>query len=236
MNRFIFIFLTVFISFFISNAFSFATESSDKISLSVKDQSMRTLTEKIKEQTGYDIFIPEIFYDMKVSGEFKDVTLNELLARVLKGISHSTVTNEEESWIIVQVFSNSPDTYTESNGNIDSESPEKYYAELIRTGKENEARFQEFAQDPNSIDPLSGLSFKELWERADLGEASVQIMLNDPQSIDPFSGKEISLLRESYEENKSESLLPASDPSFIDPSTGRTIQELLEISLGGKID
>jgi len=206
--------------------------SSVKISLSIEDGSIEDLTKDVFEKTGYTLLFPEHFHSMKVRGNFSNVTLDQLLARVLKGVNHSLVINEEESFIIVHLFGRQPDQ-GEDEGVVvsaDPSSPERYFAELVAIAKKNEEEFQKFRNNPNSIDPSSGLSFGELWKSAASGESEISKFINSENSIDPTSGVALDVVKENAKRNNDELDAFLADPSSIDPVSGRNIQELRQIA------
>ena len=223
------------ISFIIctSNHNSYAFDlSTSSISLSIKNESLKVVTENVFDQTGYTLVFPENFYSMKVSGNFNKVTLEQLIARVLKGMNHSLIINEEETLVIVSLFDSSHirDKKYDAIGQGDLNSPEHKYDELVRIGKRNEEEFQNFKNDPNSIDPISGLSFREVWERAASGEAAIKNFVNSYGSIDPFSGAIMGQVREIAKANSNKLEAFLSNPDSIDPSSGKAIQEVRRIA------
>lgn len=205
-----------------------------KLTLSSGNETIKGLSKNVFDQTGYTLIFPDNFYSMKISGDFSNVTLNAILSSVLKGISYSLEINEAESLIFVKLFDNS--SKTEITGGEGSRLSNVYYAELVRIAEENEKKYQAFRNNPDSIDPVSGLSFKEIKKRVDSAESKTQEFVNNDSSIDPFSGKTMGNARKILAKNsdRAEDLLAS--PDFKHPVTGENIQELRNKALKQQLE
>jgi len=211
-----------------------ATESkASSVSLSLDDESLQVMTEQILEQTGYTVLFPDNFYSMKVNGEFKDISIDELLTKVMKGVNHSVVFNKDEALIIVHVFGYSMDIdhVLGKIGPVSPKSPENYYDELVRIAQKNEKEFQAYLENPLSLDPRSGLSFGEVRKRAEANEFAVQKFTEDNSNIDPSNGHSIGQVKENLKINEAQLQAYISSAESVDPVTGRSVRELREIAL-----
>lgn len=231
-------FLVVLATVFLYTLTCLALETKTlSVSLSLNNESLQVMTETILEQTGYTLLFPDNFHSMKVSGEFKDISIDELLSRVLKGINHSIVFVEDDHLLIVKLFG-APKDIEEAvvtKGKSGSTSPEEYYDELLRIGKNNEKDYQDYMNNPSSIDPRTGLTLGELKEKAKADEMAIEKIFNDDNSIDPSSGLAMGQLRDISEANEAELQAYMSNPQSIDPMTGRSMQELRKIGLKNQL-
>lgn len=228
--KFLIIFVTVFLYTFSCLAMD---PKKSGVSLSLNNESVREMTESIFEQTGYTVLFPDNFYSMKVSGEFKDISIEELLTRVMKGVSHSVLFKKDEALIIVQVFGGLMDIDQDS-GKIGAASPksrDNYYDELVTIAEKNEKEFQAYIENPLSLDPRSGLSFGEIKQRAAINEQALQGFTQENRNIDPSTGYSIGQVKENLKINEDQLQAYISSAESVDPGTGRSVRELREIAL-----
>lgn len=92
-NGYIF-FLYIFLSYFFLNQFYIgnAGVEADKgpvFSLELKNASFNFCLEKISKLSGYEIFVTGESVEYKISINLKNVTIEESLTRILKGINHA---------------------------------------------------------------------------------------------------------------------------------------------------
>lgn len=207
------------------------------VSLSLNNESLQVMTEDILEQTGYTVLFPANFYSMKVSGEFKNISIDELLSRVLKGIDHSIVLIEDEALLVVKLFRTpkSIDDGVVIKGEIAPTTPEDYYDELVRIGKNNEKEYQDYIKNPSSTDPWSGLTLGELKKKAKNHEMAIEKFVEEDNSIDPFSGAPMGQLRKIAKANEAKLQAYMSNPQFVDPVTGKSMQEIKTIGLKNQL-
>jgi hypothetical protein len=204
--------------------------STDKLTIYLEDSSIKSLTKKIFDQTGYTLIFPENFYSMKLSGNYSNVTINTLLSSLLKGISYSFVIKEEEAVVIVHLFNSS--SFADSPIGTDvadeqrSSLPEVYNNEFNIIAMKNNSEFQAFRNNPLSIDPASGLQFKELLKKTDTAEAIIEKIANRDSNVDPFSGEQMSNTRIISLGKSVKAHDAISKPIAIDSTTGENIQKL----------
>lgn len=205
-----------------------------KLTLSSEEETIKSLTKNVFDKTGYTLIFPDNFYSMKIIGNFSNISLKALLSNVLNGINYSLEINEKKALVFVHLFKNPSDPAMA--GEEGSPSANAYYAELVRIAQENENRYQAFRNNPDSIDPLSGLSFKEAKKRADSAELKIKEFVNNDSSIDPFSGELIKKVKNISAENSKKTDDFLAGPDSIDPVTGKNIQELRKTALRQQLE
>lgn len=73
-------------------------------SLTVENEPLKRVLEKVSTSTGYTITISKELADVPVTAGFKDVSLDEGLRRLLKGFNYTVVTLENEKQIVITVY------------------------------------------------------------------------------------------------------------------------------------
>ena len=73
-------------------------------SIEFSDESLNSCIEKIAELSGYEIFVSENYYDHKISINLKTVTIEKSLTRILKGINHAIIWDEEHRKLTIILY------------------------------------------------------------------------------------------------------------------------------------
>jgi hypothetical protein len=76
-------------------------------SLHVKDKPLREVLDKISMRTGYGFTVDERWQSLPVTAQLEDVTVEEGLKRLLKGLNHSLVIEDAEKKISIKILNRS---------------------------------------------------------------------------------------------------------------------------------
>jgi len=195
------------------------------VTMALVDKPLGLALEELSAKTGYKIIIEKDFQSIVISGNFKDVSVEEFIRRALRGKNLSIISDESKKLVIVRLFGNKAGV---GNliviGNFEdgpgSTLTSDELSDIKKLHKAQSEEFKDWKNNPESIDPYSGATLGEL---ASLHEGQVkeyEAWKANPDSVDPDGGgnlKDISNLQEKqvqdYEawKNNPESIDPYSE-------------------------
>lgn len=211
-----------------------------KITLNLKDIPLKNVAEDIRRQTGYTVVFSESLVSVPVSGMYNEVSLDEFFRRALKGKNISVVTDTAEKLFVVKAFG---DKTIVALG--DKISPEKLnemvpgmdltFEELRQQEEANKLALDEALSNPDTIDPISGLSLGEVRKQEEENKAALDEALNNPETVVPHSGDlTMEQIREANAKNKEELARRMNDSNTVDPVTGMNLGELKRVEAENK--
>ena len=93
-------------------------------SLNVKDEPLSEALKKISKATGYRITVSENWASLPVTAQLKNLTVEEGLKRLLKGLNRSLVIQDTEKRILIQILNRSSDIQPLTQLALDQENNE----------------------------------------------------------------------------------------------------------------
>jgi len=93
-------------------------------SLNVKDEPLKEALKKISKSTGYRITVSENWASLPVTAQLKNLTVEEGLKRLLKGLNHSLVIQDIEKKISIKIINVSSDIQPLAQLALDQENNE----------------------------------------------------------------------------------------------------------------
>lgn len=105
------LFLISFAHFIAHKCIASNTEAvSPRLYLTVENEPLRRVLEKVSAFTGYTITINKEVADVPITARLKDVSLEEGLRRLLRGFNHTLVTQEEKKKIVITIYDRGQDS------------------------------------------------------------------------------------------------------------------------------
>lgn len=170
----------------------FCKQSLDNFTLDSRSGTIRDLAIAFTNATGFDLLLSDaVFYDIQVQGSYKNVALASFLSRVLKGYNYATVIDNEHNAVIVDIYDKPVNSKGSTISNVPMNTSDLSVDDNIQFSRiiaTNEKENEDYLNNPDSIDPLSGLTIKELKERSELAEIEIEKLKYDSSFTDPFSG------------------------------------------------
>lgn len=196
-------FSTLFLS--LTSSQGLTAHSIDNFSLNITHGTIKDFTQAFHKETGYQLVFTDTSYeDMQANGLFKNISYSKFLSRLLKEYNFATVIDDSNRVIAINIYGKSPEIeiasliHTEKVNNptivVDNTSS--------APSSNNEKEYQEYINNPESVDPTNGISFKQLREQALAAEQEIERIKNDPNFIDPFSGMTIGEQKKAAEEGE----------------------------------
>lgn len=206
-------------------------------SFSFKNTPFNEVIAALSYQYNVEIFYDEALSKNSISGEYLNLSLDDILNRLLKDKNFSILTYSKNRIIYIRSFGvknqhlvalSSSQTGKKS---INSRDPftQKSITELNAILEQQENNKKARLNNPNYIDPFSGESQANLKRIKQLQEIRKQQRTEDPKFIDPMTGKtylDLVLIKQEQEEKKTQRL---NNPNYIDPLTGMTMSTLNNI-------
>lgn len=203
-------------------------------SFSFRDMPFKEVVEILSNQYNVEISYDKALAKHPVSGEYFDVSLEEMLKRILKGKSISIITHSKNNVLDIRLFGEknqrlvaSPDFQSRSKfTNSVDPFTQKTVAELNTILEQQESNKKARLENPNYVDPFSGVRQSELNNILQLQEKNKEQRLGDPRFIDPMTGKTYSELASIKKEQEASRDSRLSKENSLDSFTGKKISDL----------
>jgi hypothetical protein len=188
---------------------------SKAFSLELKDKSLKEVVEAIHKQTGYTIVYDDKWSDLLISGHYAGVTIEEFFQRSLCKKNVSLSYSNNGNVVNLRFFGDREVTKAKPLENLNKKSSNSA-SEILA----------EYYNDPESVDPMSGMKLSDLREQQASQLAECDRYLNDPESVDPMNGMKLGDIRKQQDAKKAELDSYLNDPESIDPMTGVKLGDL----------
>jgi hypothetical protein len=195
------------------------------VSIDAWEQPLKNVLIEISKQISWKVVVDEELLETTVSGTFKGIELGAFLKRSLKGENLIVLYDDASKRVDVQSFGSVP----RSHAGVDDRPPDvAFYPQITQAGTEqNQQSRQEFLANPDSVEPLSGLTLGEIAAVHSADPVTYGFTDQHSQVIDPVSGMslaEIALLPVPGKEYNEEYVQYA---ELVDPLTGRVLTEII---------
>lgn len=191
------------------------------------DVPFSDVVDEIQKQTGYMVIFDDKWNNFLISGEYSDVTIEEFSRRVFRNQNTSLLVNDRDKIYVLRFFGDKSfaDLLAETpiQEEIGGVEVTKEYKEQFEAAKAEMARI---LNDPDSVDPVSGLSLEKIREIHIRAQEEKKLDQNDPESIDPATGLSRAEIEAKNAAAKAEMKKKLENPEAIDPVSGLSNSEI----------
>jgi hypothetical protein len=194
------------------------------ISIDADKSRLKDVLSDIYRQTEWKIVLDESLTDSIITGTFKEIELESFLKRALKGENLIFLYDEEAKTIDVRVFGATETNRARAAEVSEDILPDEKTLQALRA--EENRIFEEYISDPNSIEPLTGMTLGEIAALQAEEEKIHNAYISNPDSIEPLTGMtlgEISALHAAEQEIYEKYI---NDPSSVEVLTGISFAEI----------
>ncbi|GAB4337616.1 MAG: hypothetical protein Kow0089_09060 [Desulfobulbaceae bacterium] len=192
-------------------------------SVQAENKQLQDIAGEIFRQTGYRVVFDEKWNSLQVSGNYSDVTIEEFCRRVFRNQNTSLLINDKDKIYVIRFFGDKSfaDLLAGSSSGGDLSGEEKdLREEYKRRFEEAKARMRELLADPNTVDPVTGLTLGEIRRIDMIAQEEKQALLDNPETVDPVSGLSIEEIEERNNASRADLENRLNDPESVDPLTG----------------
>jgi len=200
------------------------------MSLDLREKPLQEVAEEIYKQTGCKVVFDEKWREVPLSGQYADVTMEEFFLRAFHKQNISMSYDDKENVVYLHFFGNNTfgkiNTDTLASGNDSS----------VEASQDTKALHEEqrqellvYLNDPESVDPESGMKLVDIRELHITQQAELERMRDDPETIDPMSGMKLGDIQELHNTQQAELERLRNDPETIDPMSGMKLGDIQEL-------
>ncbi|MFH2122629.1 MAG: hypothetical protein ABIJ50_04010 [Pseudomonadota bacterium] len=232
----IFVVVCIFLTLNINQAFSQKLniiQGESLLSLDLRDSPLGSVAEEIYKQTGCKIIFDEKWNNLLLSGQYSGVTLEEFFGRSLRKHNVSLSYDDRSNIANLRFFGDrdigrmNADILARRNAANGGANEE---IKMIREER-RQAIFAYF-NDPESIDPESGMKFGDIKEMRSAQRAELERWQNDPESVDLVSGMKLGDIKEMRSAQRAELERWHNDLESIDPVSGIKLVDIKKMRSG----
>jgi hypothetical protein len=177
--------LTVFAAS-VCNAGVAVEEGSLLVSIDANKQPLGDVLSEISRKTEWTVLIDENLANIPVSGTFKDIELESLLKRALKGENLIVLYDEESKTIEVRAFGANGIETAEIADSLQAIMPDEKTLQALRAKEEKV--WEEYISNPDSIEPMTGMTLGEISALHAAEQQAWEEYNANPDSIEPMTG------------------------------------------------
>ena len=200
------------------------------ITLEIHNETIQEVLEQVARETGLTMMYGEQLAGKKISGNFHNVSLEEVIRRIFKGESYTLTVSPEEKIIIVKTYGvqkykvaagSSVDQVASILGlpTVDKRKIENLHHQQIQ-------EIEKYLANPESVDPLTG---KTLGEIRTLQKSQSRQLENDeknPDFPDEISGIEQRKIWKLQKREYQELQEYTENPVSVDPQSGMKLGDI----------
>lgn len=203
-------------------------------SFSFRNKPFNEVVDILCNQYNVEIFYDKALAKHSISGEYFNVSLENMLERMLKGNNISILTHSENNTIDIRFFGERNIGLVASSG-FQSKSTftlpvdpftQKNIAKLTTISEQQENSKTARLKNYNYVDPFSGIRLGDFNTILQLQEKNKRQRLEDPRFIDPMTGKTYLELDSIKKEQEAAKEKRFSKDNSLEPFTGKNISDL----------
>jgi hypothetical protein len=209
-------------------SFVHATASDKKsdliVSIDAKNQPLSEVLTDISKQTAWTVVIDDRLIDKPISGKYKDIGLESLLKRTLKGEALIVLYDEVAKSVDIRSFSEPSKMVTINSNSPLPVMPDQKQLEELRI--EEQRGYDEYVSNPDSVEPLTGMTLGEIAALKTAEDKAYKDYISNPNSVEPLSGMKLSDIKVLHANEQKAYDAYKSDPDSIEPLTGMKLGEI----------
>jgi len=226
----IYLFLGIVSIVFAGPAFGVVPSSSADdplVTLEVTNKPFKDVADDLSRQSGFKIIFDEKWNSIPVSGKYSAVTLEEFFRRVFRKQNTSLLFDNQQKLVVVRFFGDKSFKELLSSSLADSAGSADQVTEEIRElHAQQRQELEDYLNDPESVDPLSGMKLVEIRAMHDQQRSELEQSLSDPNTVDPVSGSSLGDIEQLHKEQGAEIEQFRNNPENVEPETGMTIAQI----------
>ncbi|MBU4326999.1 MAG: hypothetical protein KKB91_04540 [Proteobacteria bacterium] len=200
------------------------------VSLDLRDKPLKLVAEEILKQTGTMVMFDKKWNELPVNGQYIGIPLEEFFWRALRKYNISLSFDEKRNLVNLRFFGDSNIVKINNDTLINENVSNKQLREDIKMlHKQQHQELQTNLNDPEFVDPLSGMKLVDIQEMHVAQQAELEELRNDPQTIEPESGMTNAEIKSLHGAQQAELEQLRNDPKVIEPESGMTKAEIRDL-------
>ena len=188
------------------------------------------VADEIFKQSGYKIIFDEKWNTLPVSGKYSDVTIEEFFRRVFRKQNTSLLFDNQGKFVVVRFFGDKSFKELMSTSLADtSGNREQVPEEIAELHRQQHQELEDYLNDPESVDPMSGMKLVVIREMHDEQHAELEQMKNNPDTIEPTSGATVGELQQLQAAQQKENDQLRNNPETVEPESGMNVGAIAEM-------
>jgi hypothetical protein len=157
------------------------------VSIDAWQQPLKNVLIEISKQISWKVVVDENLLETKISGRYRDAELGEFLNRSLKGENLVVLFDVASKTVDVRSFGSEPKAHNVAVVSPIADvisSPQ----EVTENGVHDELSSQQFLENSDVVDPLTGMKFVDISAGQAVGQEIYSYTEQHSEVIDPVSG------------------------------------------------